>query len=212
MANLFSKHPAVPGAVIFLVNSIVVVIIFVLSGYSRPPAPYRYLYPVWLSLPPVLVGAFWWLGRRKERILAPLTAVVCLFFAWTVLFHDLVNTVRVDSYHSQLEQLLESENVDRFYGNFAIVYKIAFATEERIIGSTAYHWSYDAYRPYTDMVAESDEQSFFFMTAEQPVAMDLAARLTNAGSTYRIRESHLGTLITEVRPPVPVWKLKYNDK
>jgi hypothetical protein len=211
IAKLFRKETAAPDATLFIVNVLSVIIIFILSDYSRPPAPYRYLYPLWLSIPPILAGAFWWLSRRKERLLAAFTTAVCIFFAWTVLFHDLINTVRVDSYYHKLEQFLEAENVERFYGNFAIVYNIAFSTEEKIIGSTAYHWHYDAYRPYADLVAESNVQSFFFMTSEQLAAMDLAAKLSDAGSTYRISESHLGSLITDVRPPVPIWKLKTED-
>lgn len=188
----------------FLLLALVTIAIFSVSSYSAHPAPYRYLFPLALCIPPILAVVLEPLFKLDRRVYSLVVVILVVFFVYTLMYQDLVNTVRQESYFSELEGWLRSENVDRIYGSFAVVYNLSFSTKEEIIGSTAYHWSYDAYKPYTQAVADSPNSAYFFLPQENDAAIELVKRLGTNNISFSVKRNHLGVLVSKLNPHVPV--------
>ncbi|HVC35590.1 MAG TPA: glycosyltransferase family 39 protein [Chloroflexota bacterium] len=167
----------------------------------------RYLLPLFALVP--IGGAIWsrlWSIRGGVAVIA-LAAVVgfnafsILSFAPALAAPRLANQV-VDAGNPDLARFLDGRQIHAIYGDYWLVYPVAFQSGERIIPSVIddnLHVGFNRYVPYA-ISADQNEDVAVVVVDGSPAAARLDAYLVSSGRDYRVEHWHNLEVFEQIRP------------
>jgi hypothetical protein len=135
---------------------VLIFFIFSVSVTSYRFGPFRYIYPLWLSIPVVIAAVT---EVPKKRLIR---AVGVGFAVLSLLLFSLSQWTYIKTTHENGEEwkrwvsFCKERNITRFYGDFWLVYQTNFITKEEIIGSSCFPFNYDPYQKYRGIVESSE--------------------------------------------------------
>ncbi len=183
------------GPALFALFIPAVIIIFAVSEHSAPPAPMRYLYPLWAAIPVVIAAASFSVARWSRIAGASLAGVFIMVFLGSLAIKHLELYEREQAYQ-RWEEFCRRQQITRFYGQYWRSYLTSFFTAERIIGSDSYHTGHEPFSLYRQIVADSAEApAFLFGPRERSRQAALEATLRGLGIDYRKSGCALGIVI-----------------
>ncbi len=183
--------------------------IYLISDFSQTTIT-RYLYPLYFSLPVLLLGSFWMI-RHKIRYYMMVIIIVALPFGlnWKDISDDL-QSVKNDHRTRTRTVMAMKKTGKRFWrGNFWSAYLItALSGEELIVDS----YSVNRYFPYRLAYDnQSETENFIFITGKIRDEKRMADRFTELLEVCQVdyQEQDLGDfrLVHGIKSPVPPMSL-----
>lgn len=188
------------GPLAFPLLLLVTIVIFAVSTQSNPPAPYRYIFPVWLAIPVIIAFSLSAFSTRLKLLQGAAPLLIAFLFLWSTIQMDLTRTITQENFLNELIGVLEREEVTAVYANFGYCYNISLATNEKIIGSAAYHWERVVLPRYESEAAADPSPAYFFLKAEGPLEMKFVTKLRHRKARYRTLNMPWGNLYLDINP------------
>lgn len=202
IGNIILKGYNNPNPLIFPIVLILALLVFAMTALSNPPAPYRYIFFVWLVIPVLISHAIFSLaGKNRMAIILCLT-IVLAFFLGTTLFIELPHAVASDSAFAEIIDLLEKEHVTAVYAGFGFAYNIGFISHDSIAVTTLYHHGEEILPHTTERVEQDPSPAFFFSVFEKTELNMFLKNLQRLGAKFQISQIPSGILIHKISPRI----------
>lgn len=201
----FKGKDVEPGPILFVLFFLVTALLFSVSDESSPPAPSRYIAPVWYGVAPLLVFGASTLIRNRKALHVSL-AVYAAFLA-------LSQVVYIQQYSQReadlrrWEEFCRFNNISRYYGDFWTTYNGNFFTREEIIGTCVYDF-FEAYPPYYYAVADSGEPAVYHFRWESRKYREFTHLLGMLGVTYNRYNTPYGFFLMDFSQPISQARLR----
>lgn len=194
-------HPQSLFSLFFLVF----IAIYLFSDFSQTTV-IRYLYPLYFSLPILLLGSFWMIPHKIKYSMMVFVLVALPFGQGLKSISNDLNTVRSEHQTRMRTVSAMKKTAKRFWrGNFWSAYVItALSGEELIVDS----YSVNRYFPYRLLYDnQSGTENFVFITGKKRDEKRLALRFTKLLEFCKVdfKKQDLGAfwLVYGIKSPVP---------
>jgi hypothetical protein len=189
---------------IYPLHFILFVALYMASGFSGRPLV-RYLYPLYFSLPVVLLAVFWPLRARWRNLccgILVLAVFVFLNFRGNSRFIRIVK--ESDQQWNQVTARMEQTGHRYWRGEFWVAYVISALTQEKIIVDST---TVNRYYPYRLAYYNQEDQGhFIFPRGPETVELQSAGHLINLlevlGIPYEKQKVGNAWLVFNIRSPV----------
>lgn len=167
-----------PGPALILILILTVSLTYCLSRFSSPPAPMRYLFPLWLAIPILLTSHIeGWRTALGKAVGASLILLFVAVFITSQIIYD-ASIIEAEQKWARWENFLHHNDITAFYGNYWVAYQTSFITSEGVVGSASFPEWLERYRPYTRLVDRApDPPAYVFSPDIHPYHNELAAGL-----------------------------------
>lgn len=164
--------------------------------YSEP----RYALPAYSTVP-LFFGALWKL--RRSLVMIGLTAAFCLNSYSLVTADPKLSLATTDGdgtaqTRGELARFLHSHQLSHVYGDYWIVYPLAFETREQVIPSVLLY-GFDRFAPHADLVRMSPRPAFI-MVSDSREESEFRERLSQLQAVWRQTTVAVYTVYYDIDP------------